>query len=183
MPKQKCKLINHVLWKRVAGIKISMSRKGASLSGTNARRALAECMNKEPGKKDLICSRLQSICQSPLRNNFFFCKVKWQPYTRQSSGNTKLHEVTFNSHGAVACPAPNSWIIPQVINKIIRKISTDISRPWARLQAGCKCMTGDGTQTRTLHQAIDVIWEVNAKSDYDSTLKSANIFLLLNIIR
>lgn len=166
------------------GIKISISRRGTSLGGTSARRALAEYMNKETGKKDLIFSDLQSICQSPLRKNLFYCKVKWQPYKRQSFGHTKLHEVTFHSHGAVTCPADNSWITPQVINRVIRKISTDISRPWARLQARCKCMTGDGTQTRTLHQAIDVIWDVNAESAYyDSTLKSENIFLLLNIIR
>lgn len=45
-------------------------------------------------------------------------------------------------------------------------------------------MTGDGKQTRTLRQDIDFIWEVNAKSVYyDSTQKSENIAVLLNIIR
>ena len=63
-------------------------------------------------------------------------------------------------------------------------MSTDISRPWARLQARYKCMTGDGKQTRALCQATDVIREVNAESVYyDSTQKSANISVLLNIIR
>jgi len=45
-------------------------------------------------------------------------------------------------------------------------------------------MTGDGKQTRTLCQATDVIWELNAESVYcNSTQKSANISVLLNIVR
>lgn len=169
-------------WRRVTRFKISFSRRGRSLGGNNARWGSV----RVGGQAVKLSSPQDFRASANLHwgRTVLSCKGKWQPYIGQSSGHVKVYEVTFNSYGALTRPATNSWIITRVINRIIRKISSDISRPWARLQARYKCITGNGKQTKTLHQATDVIWEVNAESVYyDSTQKSGNISVLLNIIR